>query len=144
MLLRLSVLNSEAYKQLPPTASRMLPYFIAKVRVPFWDKEYYHTEFTFSYAEAAKHGCRRRTFNGVIKTLIDHGFIDPVRKPGRCGFSGLGPSLFTLSKRWEAFGTSAFESTEWECFGERTKCIFKGKNCVWHDLLRERPLDFHF
>lgn len=144
VLLRLSVLNSEAYKQLPAAASRMLPYFIAKVRVPFWDKEYYCTEFTFSYAEAEKHGCWRRTFSGVVKVLIEHGFIDPVRKPGRRGFTGLGPSLFTLSKRWEIYGTPGFENTEWECFGARTRFVLKGKNSVWQEHLEKCPFDFHF
>lgn len=144
VLLRLKVLNSEAYKQLPGTASRILPYFISKVQLPFWDKEYYRREFTFPYAEAEKHGCRPKTFSVVIKVLIEHGFIDPVRKPGRRGFTGLGPSLFTLSKKWEMYGTPAFESTEWECFGARTRFVFKGRNCVWQEALEKRPLDFYF
>jgi hypothetical protein len=116
-MLRLDLLNSKAYKDLSSSAARMLPYFIAKVKVPFWDKDYYRTEFTFPYAEAVNYECPRRTFAGVIRTLMNHGFIDPVKKGGRRCFVGLGPSIFTLSKRWENFGTFAFESIEWECWG---------------------------
>lgn len=117
VMLRLDLLNSRPYQDLPTSARCMLPYFIAKVKVPFWDKEYYHTEFTFPYAEAENYGCPRRTFSGVLKALMNHGFIDPIKKGGRRCFVGLGPSVFTLSKRWETFGTFAFESIEWDCWG---------------------------
>jgi hypothetical protein len=118
VMLRMDLLNHRAYKELPSSASRMLPYFVAKVKTPFWEKEYYLTEFTFPYAEAVNCGCPRRTFATVIRALMRHGFIDPVKKGGRRCFAGLGPSVFKLSKRWELYGNVAFEAMEWECFGE--------------------------
>jgi hypothetical protein len=122
VMLRLDLLNHRAYKELPASPARVLPYFIAKVKVPFWDPEYYRTEFQFPYAEAIHYGCPRRTFSGVIKALVKNGFLDPVKKGGRRCFAGLGPSVFRLSKRWELYGNVAFEEVEWEF-------VVRGKNC---------------
>lgn len=112
-----NMLNSQAYKELPPTACKMLPYFLGKPKLPSTDKNYYQTEFTFPYAEGANYGCARKTFSEVVKGLMKHGFIDPVKKGGRRCF-GLGPSMFKLSKRWEAYGTFAFQEVRWESFGQ--------------------------
>lgn len=117
VMLRYDILNHKAYKELSSSAARMLPYFMAKVKVPFWEKDYYRAEFEFPYAEAVNYGCPRRTFAGVIKALMKHGFIDPVKKGGRRCFAGLGPSVFKLSQRWEAFGSFDFQQVGWECFG---------------------------
>lgn len=118
VMLRLDLLNHRAFKELPSSAAAMLPYFIAKVKLPFWEKDYYRTEFQFCYAEAVNYGCPRRTFARVIKTLVEHGLLDPVKKGGRRCVPGLGPSLFTLSKRWELYGNVAFEKVSWESFGQ--------------------------
>jgi hypothetical protein len=118
VMIRLDLLNHKAFKELPSSAAGMLPYFIAKVKLPFWEKDYYRTEFQFPYAEAVIYGCPRRTFARVIKALVNHGFLDPVRKGGRRSVPGLGASVFTLSRRWEFYGNVAFERVQWESFGQ--------------------------
>ena len=112
-----SILNSRAYRELPNAAKGMLPYFLGKVKIPVKSAEYYETSFSFSYSEAANHGCARRTFHSVIQALIRHGFIDPVRKGGlRSDKKSL--SYFRLSKRWMSFGTALFERMEWKEYGQ--------------------------
>jgi len=113
------VMDSKAYRELPASASKMLPYFMRKVKVAFWEKEYYQEEFSFPYAEAESKGCPRRTFAGVIKTLMKHGFIDPVKKGGLRSFVGLGTSMFKLSERWKAYGDiTTLQEVRWESFGK--------------------------
>jgi hypothetical protein len=110
------MLNHKAYIDLPPTSKAMLPYFLGKVKIPSTDPSYYHATFSFTFSEATKYGCARRSFYRVIVTLMGHGFIDPVRKGRRIGGSD-NASVFRLSKRWEKFKTPVFEKVSWPGFG---------------------------
>ena len=110
------MLNHRAYKELTPNAKGMLVYFLGKVKLPNTDPTYYYAEFSFTYSEALKYGCARRTFYKVIDSLMGHGFINPVRKGYRS--SAREVSIFRLSKRWEKFGTAAFEDVSWAEFGK--------------------------
>jgi hypothetical protein len=112
-----AMLNHKAYVKLPPTPKGMLPYFLGKVKIPNDAPTYYHAEFSFTFSEAIKYGCARRSFYRVIEALVGHGFVDPVRKGGRAGGRDTA-SVFRLSKRWQNFGTFAFEKVSWAEFGE--------------------------
>jgi hypothetical protein len=111
------MLNSGAYKDLPPTASKMLPYFLGKVKEHPMSKTFYETTFTFPYSEGEALGCARKTFSEVVKGLMRNGFIDPVRKGGMRG-DGLSNSVFKLSQRWQKYGRFDFEKIEWATFGQ--------------------------
>jgi hypothetical protein len=112
-----NMLNSKAYITLPPTSRAMLPYFLGKVRIPCTETQHYYAEFSFTYSEATKYGCARRSFYRVIEGLMGYGFIDPVLKGGMIGGRETG-SIFRLSKRWEKYGTAVFEKVTWAQFGE--------------------------
>lgn len=109
------MLNSRAYKDLPPSAAKALPFFLGKIKVGFRDTQRYQIEFCFSYGEAERFGFAPATFSKIIKALISFGFIDPVDKGG---LRGLGRSFnfFKLSERWEKYGNSDFEELSWRCF----------------------------
>ena len=113
------MLNHQAYIKLPPSSKAMLPYFLGKVQLPgnYKDPAYYRTNFEFTYSEATRLGCARRTFHKVIVDLVKFGFIDPVKKGGRRG-CGLSSSVFRLSNRWQDFGTSLFQEIHWAEFGQ--------------------------
>lgn len=111
------MLKSRAYIELPPTAKGMLPYFLWKVKIPNTDPAYYHVDFTFTFSEAEKYGCAKRSFYRVIEGLMAHGFIDPIRKGGRNGGRDTA-SIFRLSRRWIKYGTSEFASISWAEFGQ--------------------------
>src|SRR3989304_8532622 len=90
------MLNSEAYKILPHSAAKSLPYFLGKVKTAYNDPQRYLIEFHFSYTEAGKYGFAVSTHHRIISELIEKGFVDPVDKGGlRSG--GLSYSLFKLS-----------------------------------------------
>ncbi|OPY68377.1 MAG: hypothetical protein A4E57_01800 [Syntrophorhabdaceae bacterium PtaU1.Bin034] len=97
------MLNHKAYIKLPPNAKGMLPYFLGKVKIHMMEHQYYHAEFSLTYKEAVHLDCARRTFTRIIIALIEHGFIDPVHWGVR------NSTIYRLSKRWEMFGTAAFE-----------------------------------
>ena len=110
------LLNSQAYKKLPPSATKALPYFLGKVKVKYHDPQKYIEEFKFSYTEGRRDGFALGTFSKVIHDLIRFGFIDPVAKakPGRYG---KGENVFKLSRRWEQYGRERFEEVEpWKKF----------------------------
>ncbi len=96
------LLNSEAYKQLPPSAAKALPYFIGKVKMPWKDIERCSTEFTFSYPEAKRLGFSPATFSKVQRDLRKMGFLDIIERGGLRGH-GKGYNRFKLSLRWESF-----------------------------------------
>ena len=110
------LLNSQAYRELPPSAAKALPFFLGKPHIPYSNAQIFEVSFDFSYREA-----RRRiklgnsTFAKVIRALIGLGFIDPRDKGGLKG-DGHSTSKFKVSKRWEAYGTEAFEEVSWEQF----------------------------
>lgn len=111
-----SVLNHAAYKQLPPSAAKALPYFLGKVKVNGNDPERYSTIFDFSYTEAEAYGFARGSFGKIVKDLMDHGFIDPIAKGGLRGL-GKSSSKFCLSRRWEKYSTEEFQSKTWKEIG---------------------------
>lgn len=112
----LPMLNHRAYKELAHTAKGMFPYFLAKVKIPRTHPDYYFADFSFTYSEATKYGCARRTFYTVIDSLVEHGFLDPVRKG--CKSAAREVSIFRFSRRWEKYGTAIFEKVSWAEFGQ--------------------------
>jgi len=109
------MLNSQAYKALPFSAAKVLPYFLGKPKFNYNDLQRYREEFPFSYGEAKKHGFAIATHHRGISALIEKGFIDPADKGGLRGL-GKSYSLFTLSWRWKEYGKPGFEKIEWRCF----------------------------
>jgi hypothetical protein len=109
------MLNSTAYKDLPPSAAKALPYFLGKVKVNHNSLQYYMVEFSFSYTEGGRLGFALGTFSKVIQDLVRFGFIDPVDKGGLRG-DCKSYNIFRLSKRWKQYGKSGFESLDWRCF----------------------------
>ena len=67
------------------------------------------------YTYWKKLGFSKGTFSRVIRTLVGHGFIDPIDKGGLRGH-GKSCSRFRISKRWEDYGTKEFVSVRWEEF----------------------------
>jgi hypothetical protein len=109
------MLNSQAYKELPPSSAKGLPYFLGKVKCGYNDPQRYLGEFALPYTEGRRLGFAFGTFSKVIRDLIRFGFIDPVDKGGLRG-DCKSYNVFKLSKRWELYGTPGFESLEWSCF----------------------------
>jgi len=105
-----NMLNHKAYIKLPPTAKGILPYFLGKVKIPCTDPQYYYVEYSLTYKEATHLGCARRSFSRVIETLMAHGFIEPVH------WGQKNSSIFRLSRKWEKYGTAAFEPISWTEF----------------------------
>jgi hypothetical protein len=112
------MLNSQAYKDLPPSPAKALPYFLGKVKRNQNDPYRYTDEFSFSYTEGKKLGFAPATFSKAIQALVTFGFVDPVDKGGLRGDSK-SCNLFKLSTRWEAYGAKNFQSVDWRCFTPR-------------------------
>ncbi len=109
------MLNSEAYRNLPASAAKALPYFLGKVKCGYSDPQRFLEVFPFPYSEGKKLGFAFGTFSKAIQELVRFGFVDPVDKGGlRSDCKSC--NLFKLSRRWEAYATSNFESLEWRCF----------------------------
>ena len=108
-------LNSLAYKDLPPSSAKALPYFLGKSKAGYNDPQRYLGEFSFSYTEGKRYGFSPATFSKVIQALIRFGFIDPVDKGGLRG-DCRSYNLFKLSRRWEGYGTENFKPLDWRCF----------------------------
>jgi hypothetical protein len=96
------LLNSMAYKKLPSSAAKALPYFLGKIKCTFRDPERYATEFTFSYPEGLRLGFSHSTFAKIIRDLETFGFIDWIVQGGMRG-KGKGYNRFKLSDRWEHY-----------------------------------------
>jgi len=110
------MLNHKAYKDLPASAAKALPYFLGKIQgIPFKDPARYHKEFYLPFSEASRLGFSRATFSKIISVLVRFGWIDPVHKGGLRG-TGLGRNTFRLSTRWEAYGKHSFQAFEWREF----------------------------
>lgn len=107
------LLNSEAYKALPPAAGKALPYFLGKVKVICTAPEWYIIEFSFSYTEARKYGFAIGTHSRNISRLMQNGFIDPVYRGGKKSF-GMSSSVFKLSTRWKDYGSPNFKTVSWQ------------------------------
>lgn len=109
------LLNSSAYKELKHSSAKALPFFLGKPKCPSTDRAYHTTVFNFSYAEAKRLGFARSTYAGVIRNLVEKGFVDPVEKGGLRG-DGNSCSLFRLSNRWKEYGKPSFKRLTWEGF----------------------------
>jgi hypothetical protein len=109
------LLNGPAYKSLPASAAKALPYFLGKVKLPPKDPERYKQSFEFSYREGRKMGFAPATFSKIIQNLVRYGFIDPADKGGLRG-DCRSSNKFMLSKRWECFGLETFKLSEWKSF----------------------------
>ena len=96
------LLNSSAFKDLKPSAAKILPYFLGKPKLPITDPEYYQAEFTFSYPEARKYGFSKGTFAKCIRELCRMGFIEKTEQGGMRG-KGEGYNRFKLSKEWSDY-----------------------------------------
>ncbi len=106
------MLNSQAYKDLPQSAGKALPYFLGKVKALYNSPERHRTDFSFTYTEAKKYGFAVGTHHRVISLLVEKGFIDPVYKGGKRSF-GMSSSLFRLSERWKRYGYPDFKKIDW-------------------------------
>lgn len=134
--IRKEQLLSKAYIELAPTARSMLPYFLWKVKIPYSHPDYCFADFSFTFSEAEKYGCSKRSFYRVIEALMKHGFIDPIRKGGRNGGRDTA-SIFRLSKRWEKYGNiDEFESISWKQFGEDQ---IRSQVEKWHSPVAKKP-----
>ena len=111
------LLNSKAYIGLHSTSAKMLPYFLGKLHLIAGAPGYDSTPFEFTYSEAERLGCARRSFSRVIRELIKKGFIDPARKGGLKG-TGLTTNQFKLSYRWRRYGHADFIEKDWGSFNE--------------------------
>jgi hypothetical protein len=105
------LLNSIAYKKLPPSAAKALPYFLGKIKYTFRDPEKYSTEFTFSYPEGLRLGFAHSTFAKIIRDLEAFGFIDWVVQGGMRG-KGKGYNRFKLTQRWEHYNSNPLSEDE--------------------------------
>jgi len=109
--LTLELIKGKAYRELPPSASKMLVHFLSRpgeaFGIPLSDRQAYEVTFNFTYGEASKIGCARATFLTVIEALVRHGFIDPVKRGGVYNGRKVS-SVFRLSQRWRAYGTPGF------------------------------------
>ena len=120
------MLNHKAYKELPPSAAKALPYFLGKVKMYYNDPNRLNTEFSFSYKEAKTLGFALATFSKVITDLIKYGFLDPIDKGGLRG-DCKSNNLFCLSERWKLFDQPDFQIVDWKCFCPRQKQLQKVK-----------------
>jgi len=112
------MLESRAYKELPPSAAKLYSYFVKKVsfKPAYADPLRYSQVIIYTYSEAERvNGLGRSTFSMCLKDLVRLGFIDPVEKGGLRG-SGLSSNRFKLSRRWEKYGTPEFIEIRWESF----------------------------
>lgn len=96
-------LESTAYRELPPSAAKLLPYFKRVCVKATRGAPDTSTLFGFTYTEAEKYGFARKTFSESIKALEKHGFIDIVSAGGLRG-AGHTTSKYRLSNRWVTFG----------------------------------------
>jgi hypothetical protein len=112
------MLNSKAYKDLPSSAGKELPYYLGKVKTAHNDPQKYLIEFSFSYREANRYGFATTTHHRTICELIRKGFLDPCDKGGLRS-DGRSYNLFRLSRRWERYGSKDFEEIEWQAFTPR-------------------------
>ena len=94
------LLNSKQYINLSFASSKLLPYFLGKVKCDPKSREKYETEFRFSYTEGQRLGFARETFRRCIKELQAAGFIRRTKNGGLKG-DGYGYNWYVLSRLWE-------------------------------------------
>lgn len=111
------ILNSKAYKALPASSAKVLPYFLGKAKDAYHpdDPAHYAIDFPFTYSEAKKYGFGKSTFFKMLRDLIRFGFIDMKMKGGLRSQGGHANTLFRLSKRWENYGLQQpFNEGDWK------------------------------
>lgn len=121
----LTLLHSEAFRSLSPSAGKILPVFLLKGQYSTHKKITYF-EFTHTEAEN-KFGMSRGTFSRAFKELIEKGFIDPVGVPG--GLRGLNKTnnKYVLSGRWKHYDTSAFIRKTYQDFVQSSETSVNAK-----------------
>ena len=125
-----TLLNHAAWRELPPSAGKALPFFLGKIKTGYYDPARYTTEFSFSYSEGKRYGFALATFGRIIEELIRAGFLDPVDRGGLRS-DGKSYNLFRLSQRWGKYGTADFQHIEWREFKPRVKRIATSKMGVY-------------
>jgi|GEM_PF-6201582 len=101
---RWDILNSCAYKKLAPSAAKLLPYFLGKVKCRLTDPALYTTEFPFTFEEARRCGFARTTFRKGYLDLEAKGFIKRTFRGGLRAGNVKVSNVFRLSQDWERFG----------------------------------------
>jgi hypothetical protein len=101
--IRMDMLESTAYQTLPPSAAKLLPYFIRTCIRVIRGAPDTSTIFGFTYTEAEKCGFAVNTFTRAVKALVLHGFIDLVEAGGLRG-AGHTCSKYKLSSQWVGYG----------------------------------------
>lgn len=109
------MLNSPALRNLNHYSRAALPYFLGKVKLHYKHNERYVFEFSFPYSEGKRLGFPTSTFSKATCQLVEHGFIDPKDRGG-CYGDLKKANKFTLSRRWEKYGTKEFEKKDWKSF----------------------------
>lgn len=105
VVLTWDLLNSTAYKDLTPSAAKLLPYAMGKPKVHMNDPACYYTEFEFTYSEAKRLGFSNTTFRRCLDELVGKGFIKQAHKGGLRG-DGFSSSKYLLSIAWQTYGTT--------------------------------------
>ena len=109
------VMDSESFKQLTPSATRVLLRFLQKRT---WHTEgkgarkktiFESTGLAFTYQEALWMDIKNTAFCDAIKRLVEVGFIDIEHQGGAYGKDY---SRYCLSKRWRNYGTEKFQEVE--------------------------------
>jgi len=109
------LLQSKAFKELSPSAMRVLLRFLQKRK---WWKEgkgvrarivYENSGLAFTYEEAAWIGIRNTAFFEAVKRLIGVGFVDVEHQGGAYGKDF---SRYAISERWRDYGTENFKKVE--------------------------------
>lgn len=113
VMLTYELLDSAAFKALPPSAGKLLPYCLRKVKEPYGSPKSYSTDFNFSYTEAAAKGFASDTFSRSLHALIENGFINLIKKGGLRGFKKSN-SLYRLSDRWRKYDTPDFVQQDYK------------------------------
>lgn len=114
------MLNHKAYKDLPPSAAKALPYFLGKPKIIITDPACYEVDFRLPYGEAKRYGFASATFSGCIKAVMRNGFIDAIDKGGLRS-AGKGYNVFRLSTRWQHYGSPQFIQKTWSSALPQTK-----------------------
>lgn len=102
------ILESKAFRQLSATAIRILLRFLQKRTWITMRKKtiYENGGLVLTYTEAQEMGISTSQFSNILRKLIEVGFIDMEHQGG-----GLGRdySRYTISNRWENYGTDTFK-----------------------------------
>lgn len=113
VMLTYELIDSEAYKSLQPSAGKLLPYCLRKVKEPYGSPKSYSTDFNFSYTEAAAKGFAKDTFSRSLHSLIERGFINLIKKGGLRGYQKSN-SIYRLSDRWRKYDTPDFQQQDYK------------------------------